>query len=202
MNTNLSIKDYMAQPLVTRMSVKENDVREYVMRNIVQHHMPYKVAFSPDAEILRDLASRHLLSLVDDEVVAAYPVSAKATNKRVIFSDGREAYAMCALDAMGFHYAFGEDVRIESECEECGEEIVLQMRSGKVNVVRGGAYIHILHTDLQNIPNWACNCCTMMHFFSCVESLEHWREKNVEQQKTFALDLETANKMAWLLFAR
>lgn len=202
MQAGVSIADYWVQPLVSRMSADENAVHERVMQRLMASGRPYDLRDAPDADVVRDLAARNVLALADDAVVAAYPVSARPTNKRVIFADGREAYAMCALDAIGFHYVFGEDIRIESACEACGEPIVLAVRDGRIEALAGGDDIHILHADLQNSRNWACSCCTIMHFFSCNQQLNDWREQHAADVRAFPLDLETANKMAWLLFAR
>ena len=202
MQPSASIKEYATTPIVARINPQENAVRETVMHAMIATRQPYPLATSPHAPLLRELAARNVLALSGESVIAAYPVSGRQTNKRVIFADGREAYAMCAIDALGFHYAFGEDIRIESACEDCGARIVLAMHGGKIDLIEGGADIHVLHADLQNQRNWSCSCCTIMHFFSCPERLATWRDAHAATQKTFALDLETANKMAWLLFAR
>lgn len=202
MQQAVSIRDYFTRPMVVRLSAEENIVRENVMQAMIASRNAYPLANAPDREILHNLASRNILALSDDYVVAAYPVSGLATNKRVIFADGREAYAMCAIDALGFHYAFGEDIRIESECESCGDKIVLAMHSGCIEILEGGSDIHVLHTDLENNHDWSCSCCNLMHFFSCTEQLDAWQGAHSHGQRTFALDLETANKVAWMLFAR
>ncbi|MCS4533424.1 alkylmercury lyase family protein [Neisseria montereyensis] len=202
MQQAISIRDYFTRPMVARLSLEENTIRENVMQAMIASRNAYPLADAPNREILQNLAERNILALAGDAVVAAYPVSGLATNKRVIFADGREAYAMCAIDALGFHYAFGEDIRIESECESCGEKIVLAMHAGRIDVLEGGNDIHVLHTDLENNHNWSCSCCNLMHFFSCSEQLNTWQSAHGHEQKTFALDLETANKVAWLLFAR
>lgn len=202
MQHSVSISEYFTRPMVARLSATENALRENVMQTMIRNRGAYPLADAPDSGTLRDLAARNILAIADEAVIAAYPVSGKITNKRVIFSDGREAYAMCAIDALGFHYAFYEDIRIESECEACGEKIVLAMHAGRIEVIEGGDNIHVLHADLENSRDWSCSCCNLMHFFSCADRLSAWQREHATGQKTFALDLETANKMAWLLFAR
>lgn len=198
-----SIRDYMTQPLVTRLSAAENAVREEVMQTMLTTGSAYPLAGSPHRAVIEDLAARNIVALADGAVVAAYPVSARPTNKRVQLADGRKAYAMCAIDALGFHYAFGQDVRIEGVCEHCGERIELRMHGGRVEILSNTPDVYVLHADLENEKNWSCSCCSIMHFFTCHNRLEAWRQQHIaDGRKTFALDLETANKVAWLLFAR
>lgn len=203
LQTSTSICDYLTQPMVARLTAAENAVREEVMQTMLTSGGAYALVDSPHQAALKDLAARNIVALADDAVVAAYPVSARPTNKRVMFADGREAYAMCALDALGFHYAFEEEVRIEGVCEQCGKRIALRMHGGRVEILFDTPDIHVLHADLENETNWSCCCCNSMHFFTCRDRLEDWRRKHVPAgRRTFALDLETANKVAWLLFAR
>lgn len=202
-NVPPSIRDYMTQPLATRLSAAENAVREEVMQAMMTTGRAYALAGSPHRAVIEELAARNIVALADEAVVAAYPVSARPTNKRVQLADGREAYAMCALDALGFHYAFAQEVRIAGVCEHCGEAIELRMRGGRVEMLSNTPDVYVLHADLQNESNWSCSCCNIMHFFTCRQLLEDWRRQHIaDGRKTFALDLETANKMAWLLFAR
>lgn len=202
MKENYSIKDYLTSPIITKINEEEERVRQAVMREILSTHQPYSIRQSPYQGTLRQMEQKNVLSINDqDEVVSIYPVSAVETNKKVIFEDGSYGYAMCAIDAIGFHYAFQEPVRIEGHCQHCDEKIVLEVKDGKVNVIEGGKDIYILHTDLENNQNWSCSCCNIMHFFSCKESLEQWQAEHVHQTKTFAVNLETANKIAWLLFS-
>lgn len=197
-----SINDYFTAPLVSRMSAAENAAHEAVIHAMIDSGKPYPLADASDPALLRNLAARNLLALAGDNVIAAYPVSGRPTNKRIRFADGREAYAMCAIDALGCHYALRENLRIESVCEACGERIVLDMHDGKIRVIAGGEHIHVLHADLNNADDWSCSCCTLMHFFACPQRLAQWRDHHAPARKTFALDLETANKTAWMLFAR
>ncbi|MGL6201167.1 MAG: organomercurial lyase [Lachnospiraceae bacterium] len=39
-----------------------------------------------------------------------YPISAHQTIHQVILEDGRKLYAICAIDALGCTYTFGQDI--------------------------------------------------------------------------------------------
>lgn len=198
-----SIKDYVTRPIVTKINAEENALREAVMAEIIETHKPYSIPGTPNESALRVLAEKNVLALnAADAVTSIYPVSALETNKKVLFEDGRFAYAMCAIDAIGFHYAFDCPIRIEGQCEHCGDPIVLEVKDGKVTVVEGGDDVYVLHTDLENTEDWSCCCCNVMHFFSCKASLEAWQTQNHTGGKVIPVNLETANKIAWLLFSK
>lgn len=84
MQQAVSIKDYAVPPVVSRINAQENAVRDSVMRTMIATQRPYPLANSPHAPLLRELAARNVMALADDAVVAAYPVSGRQTNKRVI----------------------------------------------------------------------------------------------------------------------
>lgn len=198
-----SIKDYLLRPIVTKIDETENKLREEVMDYIIKNHKPFKIKNHPEAERLRELGKKNILAFnSQEEIVSIYPVSATPTNKKVIFDDGSYAYAMCAIDAIGFHYAFNKPITIESGCQHCDIKIKIRVEDGKVNVLSGDMEIHVLHTDLENKENWSCCCCNIMHFFVSEESLENWLKINNINEKVFSVNLETANKLAWLLFSK
>ena len=203
MKEQYSIKDFITKPIVMKITSEEEILRDKLMNEIISKHKPINISDRDDMEIIISMKNKNILSLNDNnEIVSIYPVSALPTNKKVTFKNGDYAYAMCAIDAIGFYYAFNQPIVIEGECEHCGDKIVLEVSDGKINIINGGDSIHILHTDLENMNNWSCCCCNIMHFFSCEESLEKWTKKCILNNKIFAVDLETANKIAWLLFSK
>lgn len=198
-----SIKDYLTKPIVSKLNEDENELREKIMDYILLNHKPFPIKGHSYEELIRGMASKNVLSINEnDEIDSIYPVSAFETNKKVIFEDGSYAYAMCAIDAIGFHYAFHKPIIIEGKCQNCGDSIKLEVKQGKIRVLEGKEEVHVLHTDLENKESWSCSCCCIMHFFSCENHLEKWIEKNKIQDKVFSVDLETANKIAWLLFSK
>lgn len=205
MRSCYSIKEFITKPIVCKISSEEEALRNYLMNQIIDAKAPLSIKEHKDVQIIRKMAENNILALNnEDEIVALYPVSAIETDKKVIFNDGRYAYAMCALDALGFHYAFNEEIRIESKCSHCGSKIVLKVKDGRVEVLEAEDKdtIYVLCADLDNMENWSCSCCNIMHFFSCKQALDEWVNKNNIQRKYFALDLESANKLSWLLFSK
>ncbi|MGH3065676.1 MAG: organomercurial lyase, partial [Gaiellaceae bacterium] len=51
----------------------------------------------------------------DGEITVAYPFSGNPTAHRVRFPDGNEAFAMCAIDALGIAPMFRQTVEIRSD---------------------------------------------------------------------------------------
>jgi hypothetical protein len=59
------------------------------------------------------------------------PFSAVETTYRVE-AGGRSWFANCAWDALGIPAALGEDGRIEATCPDCGEQVELEVRDGRL----------------------------------------------------------------------
>lgn len=60
-----SIRDYMTQPLVTRLSAAENAVREEVMQTMLTTGSAYPLAGSPHRAVIEELAARNIVALAD-----------------------------------------------------------------------------------------------------------------------------------------
>jgi Alkylmercury lyase len=69
-----------------------------------------------------------VLNAAVDELRMANPFSAVPTAYRVQ-ADGRWWYANCAWDAFGICAALHSNGRIETSCPDCGEPIVVEVRS-------------------------------------------------------------------------
>jgi len=57
------------------------------------------------------------------QIDVAYPFSAGPTPFLVRLPRGRQRYACCATDALGFAPMVGEPVELESSCHHCGEPL-------------------------------------------------------------------------------
>ncbi|MBU5436532.1 alkylmercury lyase family protein [Tissierella sp. MSJ-40] len=109
-------------------------------------------------KIIGNLLKKNAI-VIDEErnVNFIYPVSAIPTNHKVILADGRQFSAMCAIDAMGTAFTFKQDVNIESKCSNCGADIKVSIRNGKLDSYEP-TDLHILHVDLNKNLNWSGNC--------------------------------------------
>lgn len=86
-----------------------------------------------------------------------YPVSALATNHHVYLDDGREFTSMCAIDALGAAFVFGQNATIKSKCSKTGNNIEIRVEDGKIKNTTPST-VHAIHVDLSKFKNWAASC--------------------------------------------
>lgn len=107
--------------------------------------------------VQRLLEKRAVVAGSDGNLQFIYPISALPTNHQVMLQNGRCFSAMCAIDSMGAAFAFRQDVRVESQCSECGERVTVEVKGGEIAVLQPASF-HILHVDLNNVRNRAAGC--------------------------------------------
>lgn len=197
-----AFREYITKPIILKLNAEEEALRADLLDQVLAAGEPLDVRNHPQKAQIEELAKRNILALEEGHLTAIYPVSARPTNKCVYLADGRKGYAMCALDALGFHYTFGQDIRIESVCEACGEALTIELKQGRIVDENQARQIYVLHTDLNKHKQWSCCCCCVMHFFSCRSALKQWVSDQALEDTHFPLDLEEANKVAWLLFSK
>jgi len=156
------------QSIASKLTPMENRFRLWLMNYTIDHGEPYCINAPWPKEVLtlgidpmstvKGLQEKNVLVLDDKEKVNfIYPVSALSTHHRVFLEDGREFCAMCAVDAMGTAFTFGQNVTIKSQCSQCCEEITVQIRDGRI-VRLDPDTVHVLHVDLNKSNNWAGSC--------------------------------------------
>ena len=170
-----------------RLSQSEDETRKYILKEFARTGKPPSEKAIAETMKLSTLESAHnlvdklhkadILTKEDDEIISAYPFSAKMTRHKVIFQDGHEVYALCATDALGIHFMLGLDITVRSRCPECEKEIKLEVKDGKVASCKPEGVVEFVSSREQ------CGCtaktfCPFMNFFCSREQLEKWREKN------------------------
>lgn len=157
--------------ICSRLSLIENKVRRLIMDYIIYSAMPFnskkasstileKLNISEETfrQILDSLVNKNAMAMDEDNNVNfIYPVSAFNTNHKVHLSDGRVFSAMCAVDAMGSSFTFNQDIKINSKCSECGEDIFIDIKNGQL-ASYSPELTHVLHVDLNKNQNWSGNC--------------------------------------------
>ena len=117
---------------VARRAARQQPLVQLILRIFLWEGGPIPVedivAASPDghAEALVTLDDEDIIRVRAGQIDIAYPFSAGATPFRVRLARGRERYACCATDALGFAPMIGEPVEIESSCHHCGEPLNLR----------------------------------------------------------------------------
>jgi len=120
-------------------------IRNHLYASFVRDATAVSVAEAADAlelpaavvaDAYRRLHEAHALVLESEqlEIRMLNPFSAVATPHRVL-AGGRGLFANCAWDALGIPAALHSDAAIESSCPDCGEQLDLEVRDGKL--VRG-----------------------------------------------------------------
>ncbi|MGX6592211.1 MerB-like organometallic lyase SaoL [Cetobacterium ceti] len=135
----------LMEETINRGILSENEGREIILENDFPE------------EIYDNLKEKEVFVTVDGNIGYIYPVSGFPTHHRVKRADGKEFYAMCAVDALGSYATFYKDLEINSICSETGEEIKIIIKNGKVTKY-SPENIHVLHVDLEKFKNWAANC--------------------------------------------
>jgi hypothetical protein len=155
----------------------------------------------PDpAEIYRAIAQldeKDLILVRDGQVMLAYPFSGTPTAFRVVLPDGRERYAVCAIDALGVPAMLGHPVTIRSHCYHCREPIEIHVRrDGPI----GGAEIMVWVGERGDIRQKACtSICRTLNFFRSEEHLRLWCAAHPDIPGAAAL-LEEAFKVGARIF--
>jgi hypothetical protein len=112
------------------------DVRDLELRNATYARFvelgraPRPAELGPPAEVVagwRRLHKARALVLDGDAIRMANPFSAVPT-PFVVEAAGRTWYANCAWDAFGICAALHADGRIETDCADCGERLVIHVR--------------------------------------------------------------------------
>jgi hypothetical protein len=154
----------VAASIRSRLSEDENNLRAALLGCLVdaQAPLPFAAAGSalgwhPDKVIAagKGLVAKKLFVLdAEERVQFAYPVSAVPTSHKVILADGRTLYAMCAIDALGCCFTFGQPVVVESICQLCGRPLRIAVASAE-QVVAEPPTAYAVHVDLDKYEDWA-----------------------------------------------
>lgn len=80
------------------------------------------------AAAVATLDDKDLIAVRDGRIVLAYPLAAAPTGFTVVLPDGRQRYAVCAIDALGVPAMLGQPVTIRTACHHCQEPLDLRVR--------------------------------------------------------------------------
>ena len=169
------------------LSPSEDDARKFILREFARIGKPPSENAIAEAmnlptiesanQLVEKLHKADILTKEGDEIISAYPFSARATRHRVIFKDGHEVYALCATDAIGIHFMLREDIAVRSRCPECESEMKIELKDGEVISCVPEGVVEFVSSREQ------CGCtaktfCPFMNFFCSEAHLEKWQDKN------------------------
>jgi hypothetical protein len=152
-------------PLVSRLTPEERECRKRLIDYVIRHQQPFNIHGRVPAKLEGLVVEEVVAALISKRVVAAadngdinfmYPVSVVPTPHLVHLPDGRQLFAMCAVDALGTTFTLGQDVQVYSKCIECGTPVSVAVRQGRIAAV-DPQETRVLHVDLNKFENWACS---------------------------------------------
>jgi Alkylmercury lyase len=165
----------------------ENDTRKYILREFAAHGRPPALSdlkknmelpsIGAARRIVKRLYEADILTKEGDEIISAYPFSAKATRHRVAFEDGHEVHALCATDALGIHFMLHRPITVRSRCPACENEMTVVVKDGVVVSSDPDGIVQFVSNSGQ------CGCtaktfCPYMNFFCSKAHAAMWRERN------------------------
>lgn len=157
MNTQISLDKVIN--VDSKLNDKESAFRKKLLDKIIssQELVALDDYEGEEKELLKSLVSKDVLVPEEGQIVFAYPVSKKPTNHHVKLADGREFFSMCAIDALGSTFVFGQDTEISSICPVSGEEIRVTVKDKEIEGY-SPENIQAIHVDLSAVENWSANC--------------------------------------------
>lgn len=125
-------------------------------------------------DVLRALHELDAIRLASDgRIAVAYPFSAQPTRHRVRIDDRVDAYAMCAIDALGMSAMLGVDTRIDSVDVTSGQLVTVAMTAADRASWDPAAAVVFLGADAGGGPSADC-CCDYLNFFADPAAATAW----------------------------
>ena len=172
----------LGQARRSRLGDSERALYFWILRRFAEGGRPPREDLGRKAEqfglelepALATLRREDLVHLGDDgEITVAYPFSGVRTAHRVRFPNGQEAFAMCAIDALGIAPMLDQPIEITSR-DPLGNEPfhanlspdgTARWQPETAAVVAG---VNDRHAD-------SCSgCCPVLNFFASTENAERW----------------------------
>ena len=131
------------------------------------------------AEVLRALHNLDAIRLdAQGQIAVAYPFSTRATRHRVRIANRVEAYAMCAIDALGVAPMLDRDTRIDSTDATSGRPVSLTTTAGRTSWDPTGAVVFV-GAVAGGGPS-ADSCCDYLNFFADDAAAKAWTAAHPE----------------------
>jgi len=172
----------LGQARRSSLSDSERALYFWILRRFAERGRPTREELSKEAEQLDlelepALATFRREDLVhlggDGEIAVAYPFSGVPTAHRVRFPNGQEAFAMCAIDALGIAPMLDQPTEITSHDPLSNEPFHADLSpdgsaSWQPDTAVVVAGVNDRHAD-------SCRgCCPVLNFFASTENAERW----------------------------
>lgn len=183
-------------------------VRKEILKNFVRSGQAPSVAtiaetlnLTPEIvhDAIKELGQFDLLVVgVDGEPLSAYPFSDAPTNHEVAIQDGSNAFALCAIDALGVASMLNQSVNVNSTCHHCGRSLQVSVNASG-DVVQAPPGILVWLSTRQGCDCTATTNCPLINFFCEDECIKVWLSANSDEPG-FVLGLDQAATGGKLFF--
>lgn len=193
-----TVKDRITKANLTS---REDDIRKYILKCMAKDGKPPSTArimkglsISSASDVERTIVKLHnadILCIKDGRIISAYPFSVARTSHRVIFDDGHEVFALCAIDALGIHSMLNQDTTIISSCTECNQEIKIVIRGGRI-ILSNPESVVVYVNGGSGCGRVSDTCCPHINFFCSKDELYQWMWLNPEFENGEVYSLDDA----------
>ena len=169
-----------------RISEAEKELYFWVLRRFASGGRPDKgdvhraaTQLGLEAEAaLATLAGEDLVHLDHEgEIAVAYPFSGLPTAHIVRFPSGHEAYAMCALDALGIAPMFRQPITVSSCDPLSSEEIAVELTASGAGQWSPASSVVV--AGAADADGDSCrSCCPVLNFFASSDNAESWLDRH------------------------
>ena len=130
--------------------------------------------------VLTELAESDVLAFTaDGRIRAAYPFSAVTTPIQVSWAGGPDAYAMCAIDALGMSAMLARPVTITAAEPGTGRVITVRADGDQARWDPRTAMVFAGSSGDADRPSADC-ACSFINFFATARSARAWARRNPE----------------------
>ena len=168
-------------------------VRKFVFDHFLEHAGPpvleevmqkFGLSRLEAADVLKELeAGRHVVLLRGTQrILMAHPFSSIPTPFKVTLENDRRYFANCSWDSIAFHIMLGENVRVDSFCHHCGEDVDLELSEQNVASRNPGGVLVYFGTPAKRWWDDVIDTCSNnMTFFASRRHLDEWLAANSGQ---------------------
>ena len=193
-----TVKDRITR---ANLTPQEDEIRKFILKVMAKDGKPPSIAqimkglsITSASDVERTIEKLHhadILSKSDGRIISAYPFSAAETHHRVVFDDGHEVFALCAIDALGIHSMLHENTTIISRCTECDRELKIVIKDSQiVSSDPDKTVVYVNSGDM--CGRVADTCCPHINFFCSEDDLYQWMWVNPEFEKGEVYSLNDA----------
>jgi hypothetical protein len=168
-----------------RLDDSERELYFWILHRFATDGRPSSVDTDAEAQRLgldvvdafETLAREDLVHLDEaGEVAVAYPFSGRTTAHQVRFQSGHEAYAMCAIDALGIAPMFDQPVKIASTDPLAGDDVRAQLTPEGDGTWEPESAV-VVAAVIDRSEDSFRGCCPALNFAS-VQNGERWLEQH------------------------